>query len=137
MPLARHFMAVYAREQKKPVHDFSPEALDAFARYDWPGNVRELRNAVERAVIFADAGKPIRLAHLPLHLRQGAAKAAPANGRTLRTLRDVEAEYIREVIEACGGNRRKAAEILGLSVVTLWRKFKKEGEEEPESLIGQ
>ena len=137
VPLARHFMAVYAREQKKVVSDFSQEALDAFARYDWPGNVRELRNAVERAVIFAEAGKPIRLAHLPLHLREGAAKVTPASGRPLRTLREVEAEYIREVIEACGGNRRKAAEILGLSVVTLWRKFKKNGEEEPEGLIGQ
>jgi len=55
----------------------------------------------------------------------------------LRTLREVEANYIREVIEACAGNRRKAAEILGLSVVTLWRKFRKDDqEEEPEGLIG-
>ena len=137
VPLARHFMGVYAREQKKAISDFSPEVLDAFMRYDWPGNVRELRNAVERAVIFAEAGKPIRLAHLPLHLRQGAAKTTPASGTTWRTLREMEADYIREVLEACGGNRRKAAEILGLSVVTLWRKFKKEGEEEPEGLIGE
>ena len=88
-------------------------------------------------MIFAEAGKPIRLAHLPLHLRQGAARTAPASGRTLRPLKEVEADYIREVIEACGGNRRKAAEILGLSVVTLWRKFKKDGEEEPEGPIGE
>jgi two-component system, NtrC family, response regulator HydG len=137
VPLARHFMAVYAREQKKAIAEFSPEVLDAFARYDWPGNVRELRNAVERAVIFAEAGKPIRLGHLPLHLRQGTARTAPTSERTWRTLREVEADYIREVIEACGGNRRKAAEILGLSVVTLWRKSKKDGEEEPEGLIGE
>jgi DNA-binding NtrC family response regulator len=137
VPLAHHFMAVYAREQKKAIPDFSPEVLDAFARYEWPGNVRELRNAVERAVIFAEAGKPIRLAHLPLHLRQGSAKTAPATGATWRTLREMEAAYIREVVEACGGNRRKAAEILGLSVVTLWRKFKKDGEEAPEGLIGE
>ncbi len=137
VPLARHFMAVYAREQKKTISEFSQEVLEAFARYDWPGNVRELRNAVERAVIFAEAGKPIRLAHLPLHLRQGTARTALTGERTWRTLREVEADYIREVIEACGGNRRKAAEILGLSVVTLWRKSKKDGEEEPEGPIGE
>ena len=137
VPLAQHFLATYAREQKKPVRDFSAEALEAFARYDWPGNVRELRNAVERAVIFAEPGKPIRLAHLPPYLREAAPKPAPAAGKTLRTLREVEANYIREVIEACAGNRRKAAEILGLSVVTLWRKFRKDDqEEEPEGLIG-
>jgi DNA-binding NtrC family response regulator len=135
--LARHFMTVYAREQKKPIAEFSPEVLEAFARYDWPGNVRELRNAVERAVIFAEAGKPIRLAHLPLHLRQTSGKAAPVAERTWRPLREVEADYIREVVEACGGNRRKAAEILGLSVVTLWRKSKREDEKEAEGPIGQ
>jgi DNA-binding NtrC family response regulator len=135
--LARHFMTVYAREQKKPIAEFSPEVLEAFARYDWPGNVRELRNAVERAVIFAEAGKPIRLAHLPLHLRQTTGKAAPVAERTWRPLREVEADYIREVVEACGGNRRKAAEILGLSVVTLWRKSKREDEKEAEGPIGQ
>jgi DNA-binding NtrC family response regulator len=137
IPLARHFLAAYAKEQKKAVSDFSAEALDAVTRYDWPGNVRELRNAIERAVIFTEAGEPIRLSHLPLHVRQGLPKAAPGNGKTLRTLREVEANYIREVLEACGGNRKKAAEILGLSVVTLWRKFKKDDEEDPESLIGQ
>jgi two-component system NtrC family response regulator/two-component system response regulator AtoC len=137
LPLAAHFLATYAREQKKPVSDFSPEAIEAFTRYDWPGNVRELRNAVERAVIFAEPGRPIRLAHLPPYLREAAPKPAPLAGKTLRTLREVEADYIREVIEACAGNRRKAAEILGLSVVTLWRKSRKDDqEEEPEGLIG-
>jgi len=79
IPLARHFLSTYAREQKKPVRDFSPEALETFTHYDWPGNVRELRNAVERAVIFADPGKPIRLSHLPPHLRNG--RGPPPLGR--------------------------------------------------------
>jgi len=136
VPLGRHFLATYAREQKKPVFDFSPDVLDTFTRYDWPGNVRELRNAVERAVIFAEPGKPIRLAHLPAYLRQAAPKPLPAAANPLRTLREIEADYIREVLDACGGNRTKAADILGLSVVTLWRKLKKDGQGDDEALIG-
>ena len=137
VPLARHFLASYAREQKKPVPDFSPDALETFTHYDWPGNVRELRNAVERAVIFAEAGKPIRLSHLPPHVRQGAPRAAPPPpARTFKTLREVETDYIREVLEACGGSRTKTAEILGLSVVTLWRRLRKGGQEDEDGLIG-
>ena len=136
VPLARHFLASYAREQKKPVPDFSPDALETFTHYDWPGNVRELRNAVERAVIFADPGKPIRLSHLPPYLRQGPPRPAPPEAKTFRTLREVEADYIREVLEACGGSRAKTAEILGLSVVTLWRRLRKDGQEGEDGLIG-
>ncbi len=136
IPLARHFLTTYAREQKKPVRDFSPDVLETFAQYGWPGNVRELRNAVERAVIFAEAGKPIRLSHLPPHLRQGAPKPAPPPVQKYRTLREVEGDYIREVLEACGGSRTKAAEVLGLSVVTLWRRLKKGGQEDEDGLIG-
>jgi len=133
--LARHFLTTYAREQKKPVLDFSPEVLGVFTRYDWPGNVRELRNAVERAVIFAESAQPIRLSHLPAYLRQTAPEPATA-ARPLGTLREVEADHIRKVLEACEGNRKRAAEMLGLSVVTLWRKLKKEGPDEDEVLIG-
>jgi DNA-binding NtrC family response regulator len=136
VPLGRHFLAIYAREQKKPVLDFSPDVLETFTHYDWPGNVRELRNAVERAVIFAEPGKPIRLAHLPVYLRQAGPKPLPAAASPLRTLREIEADYIREVLDACGGNRTKAADILGLSVVTLWRKLRKDGPGDSEALIG-
>jgi DNA-binding NtrC family response regulator len=131
IPLARHFLALYAHELKKPPLDFSAEVLVALAGHDWPGNVRELRNVVERAVIFATPGEPIRPAHLPpsLHAEQPHRDAAPVN--PLRSLREMEAEHIRKVLDACGGNRTRAAEILGVSSVTLWRKLAKEnGEEE-------
>ena len=134
-PLARHFLAVYTREQKKAVLDFSPEVLEAFARYEWPGNVRELRNAVERAVIFAEPGEPVRVAHLPAYLRRTVPTPPPGNPRGFRTLRQVEADYIREVVEACGGNRTKAAEILGLSAVTLWRKLGRATQGDDESAV--
>ena len=130
IPLARHFLAFYAHELKKAPLDFSPEVLAALADHDWPGNVRELRNVVERAVIFATPGEPIRQAQLPpsLHAEQPHREPAPVN--PLRSLREMESEHIRKVLDACGGNRTRAAEILGVSSVTLWRKLSKENDEE-------
>jgi DNA-binding NtrC family response regulator len=126
VPLARHFLALYGQELKKSVPDFSGEALEALTRYDWPGNVRELRNAVERAIIFADAGKPIRLAHLPPQIHPEPSREGAPPSKLFRTLREMELQYIREVLEACGGNRTRAAEVLGVSPVTLWRKLGRE-----------
>jgi len=130
IPLARHFLSFYAHELKKAPLDFSPEVLAALADHDWPGNVRELRNVVERAVIFATPGEPIRQAQLPpsLHAEQPHPEPAPVN--PLRSLREMESEHIRKVLDACGGNRTRAAEILGVSSVTLWRKLAKENSEE-------
>jgi DNA-binding NtrC family response regulator len=129
LPLARHFLGFYSQETKKPLAGFSSDVRELFARYGWPGNVRELRNAVERAVIFAEPGGPVRVSDLPPHLRQAPSKSASTGSKTFRPLRDVEMEYIREVLDACGGNRTRAAEILGLSPVTLWRKLGKENGE--------
>jgi len=56
--------------------------------------------------------------------------------KPFRTLKELEAEYIKEVLGACGGNRTKAAEILGLSAVTLWRKLKRDDQGEDGELIG-
>jgi DNA-binding NtrC family response regulator len=130
IPLARHFLAFYAHELKKGPLDFSAEVLAALVGHDWPGNVRELRNVIERAVIFATPGEPIRQAQLPpsLHPEHPHSELAPEN--PLRSLRELEAEHIRKVLDACGGNRTRAAEILGVSSVTLWRKLGKENGEE-------
>jgi len=126
LALARHFLALFSHELKKPIPDFSADVADALLRYDWPGNVRELRNTVERAVIFAEPGKPVRLAHLPPQFRPGAPAEDGAGRSAFRSLRDLEADYIHEVVAACAGNRTRAAEILGISSVTLWRKLSKE-----------
>ncbi len=126
LALARHFLALFSHELKKPIPDFSGDVAEALLRYDWPGNVRELRNAVERAVIFAESGKPVRLAHLPPQLRPGAPSEGDGGRAGFRSLRDLEEDYIREVVAACAGNRSRAAEILGISSVTLWRKLGKQ-----------
>ena len=128
IPLARHFLAIHARELKKNVSGFSDEALAALTQHPWPGNVRELRNVVERAVIFAEPGEPLRLAHLPLNLRQLSQRETAVSAKSFRSLREMELEYMREVVEACGGNYARAVEILGVSRVTLWRKLGRGGE---------
>lgn len=124
--LARHFLKVFSTEMKKAVADFSGEALNFMADYDWPGNVRELKNAVERAVIFAGPGELIRASHFPPQMRAEVQRNRPSPSREFKDLRTVEMDYIKEVLDACGGNKAKAAEILGVSPSTLWRKFQEE-----------
>ncbi len=67
--LAHHFLSLYARENNRPVVDFTAEAMEAFQRYHWPGNVRELRNAVQRAVILS-TGAEIQRKDLPASIRE-------------------------------------------------------------------
>jgi len=131
--LARHFLAQYCKELKKGVGDFSEDALEFLSRYPWPGNIRELKNAIERAVIFAEPGELIRTKHLPQHMvseaRDPTRTSSGKDLSSLPSLREAEIKYIREVLELCNGNRTRAAEILGVSPVTLWRKLgKEEGE---------
>lgn len=121
--LARHFLKVFCTEMKKSLADFSEEALNLMMSYEWPGNVRELKNAVERAVIFANPGEMIRTGHFPPQLRAEMTQRALTPPRAFKTLEEVELDYIREVLMACEGNRVRAAEVLGISPTTIWRKL--------------
>jgi DNA-binding NtrC family response regulator len=125
LSLAQHFLDLFAQGSKAD-RRFSAEVTGILTDYSWPGNVRELRNALERAAIFAEPHKPIRVAHLPPSLRPDytVRETASTNG-TLRSLREVENDHIQLVLAACQGNRASAAEILGISPVTLWRKLNK------------
>ena len=120
---ARHFLKVFCSEMKKPATDFSDEALSLLESHDWPGNVRELRNTVERALIFAGPGDLIRTSHFPPGLRERADVSAQVPTQDFRSLRAVEMAHIRAILEACEGNKAKAAEILGISPSTIWRKL--------------
>ena len=123
---ARHFLKVFCSEMKKPATDFSDEALRLLESHDWPGNVRELRNTVERALIFAGPGDLIRTSHFPPGLRERADVSAQAPTQDFRSLRAVEMAHIRSVLEACEGNKVRAAEILGISPSTIWRKLQED-----------
>lgn len=121
--LARHFLKRFSMEMKKPLSDYSDAAIELLMRYEWPGNVRELRNAVERAVIFANAGEPVRTSYFPPQLLTGADQAHPSPLAEFKSLKAMELDYIREVLAACSGNKAKASEVLDISPSTIWRKL--------------
>jgi NtrC-family two-component system response regulator AlgB len=121
VPLARRFVAFFARQARRPVPQLSPEAERALVAHAWPGNVRELRNAVERAVILTPA-QVLGPEALPARV---AADAGPALGGDV-TLEEIEREHILRVL-ARAGSADEAARILGIDASTLWRKRKKYG----------
>src|SRR5687767_13687749 len=92
-------------------------------RYSWPGNVRELEHAIERAVILA-RGTSVTVRELPPELSESRSRAQL--GDTL-DLKELEQRFIVKALERYDGNRRKAAEALNISPVTLWRKMKEYG----------
>jgi DNA-binding NtrC family response regulator len=122
-PLVHHFLIRAAGRMKKDVTTVSAEAMSALMNYRWPGNVRELEHAVERAVILAN-GPSIRLRELPPELTQ---KSRTRAGDDTLDLQEQERRMIERALERFQGNRKKAAEALKISTVTLWRKMKQYG----------
>jgi two-component system response regulator AtoC len=125
--LVAHFLAKVARRESRAEASMSPEALDMLCRYSWPGNVRELENAVERAVAVAK-GNVILPSDLPVEVYGG---AAPAPGGIIDdrpTLAELERRYIALVLSECAGNKKKAAEKLGIDRRTLYRALERSGD---------
>ena len=118
--LAHHFVTKYAKEFGKPTLRFSDNALQVLKNYHWPGNVRELENVVQRLVVMADE-ELIEVSDLPSLMRFSGLREIGLN----RTLAEVEAEYIQNVLASVGGNITQAAEILGIDRKTLRAKLKK------------
>lgn len=100
----------------------SAEALETLSTYDFPGNVRELRNIIEHAVLTA-AGNVIEPAGLPEYLKSAA--RLMHSRRAKPSLAELEAVYIREVLEHTRGNKTRAAEILGISRKNLYEKMRR------------
>ncbi len=118
--LGDHFLRKYAEENKKSVSQISPEALDLLLTYGWPGNVRELENVIERAVTLSHHSV-ILPEDLPRRIR------AEKKGDITQTLpshlplAELEKLYIQKILEETGGNKKKAADILGIDRRTLYR----------------
>ena len=121
--LVHSFFVNAAARMKKDVTSVSPDAMTALMNYRWPGNVRELQHAIERAVIMAH-GPSIRVRELPPEVTQ---KARHRTGDDTLDLQEQERVMIERALEKFGGNRRRAAEALKISTVTLWRKMKQYG----------
>ncbi len=109
-------------------HTVGGETLRLLQSYPWPGNVRELRNALERAIALSPDSE-ISIGDLPPRIRDGARSAALVAGAVERhlSLRELEREYIMEVLRQAGGNKTRAADILGMDRKTLYRKLNEFG----------
>lgn len=119
--LAHHLLRKLAVRNGLTPPALSNEAMQALRRYSWPGNIRELSNVLERALIFADAGR-IDASQLPTDIRDG----TPAHGKSLQdAVEAFERNHIAMVLRECEGNRERAAKELGLSPATLYRRIEK------------
>ena len=123
--LAAHFLRDGDNLEKNGVTKrVSREAMEILAAYAWPGNVRELKNVMEHARIMSKGSRFIGVGHLPQRLVQKV-RTTRRTHKLFRSLTETEKVQIRQVLEAVGGNRTKAAEILGISRTTLISKIRK------------
>jgi len=140
VPLALELMQHFNRELRKKFTGFTLAAAELLQHYPWPGNIRELKNVIERTMILAPEGD-IDAAALPEEIRDhvrsirrddprdgdssGDLDVSPT-GRQLVTLRELEDDYIQEVLAATGNNKTQASRILGIHPTSLLRRLKKE-----------
>ncbi len=117
--LAAHFAKEFAEELGKTPPSLSDEVVHVLRSYHWPGNVRELQNLVQRLTVMSE-GDVIEVPDLPPMMRFSAARDAGLD----RTLAEVEAEHIRNVLASTNGNKVQAAKILGIDRKTLREKLK-------------
>lgn len=118
--LADHFSSKFAAEMGREPPQLNDRVKEAFLQYGWPGNVRELENLIHRLLVMNDSGS-IEVPDLPSHMRFSLSTSCDPN----RSLAEVEAEHIRNVLSSVDGNRTRAAEILGIDRKTLREKLKR------------
>ncbi len=130
--LAEAFLARIAQRDQRPSPVLSPEVSERLLTYDWPGNVRELYNLLERLMALG-SGPTARIQDLPERMRQPMLTVTPdaAEPSTFIPLAEVEKRYILRVMAALNGNKRQAAETLGLDRSTLYRKLQNYGTTTP------
>ena len=129
--LAYHFLDIYTKVTQKPLKGISKDAMNFLLEYHWPGNVRELENVIERAVIMADQ-EYLTPQDLPDYLREEFTNLIKRGVKARKSLEEIKEEYISQILQETGGNKRVAAEILRVNPRTLYR-FEKKGRSEPSS----
>jgi two-component system response regulator AtoC len=122
--LAYHFLGLYTKENQKQIKGISAEAMNLLLEYRWPGNVRELENAIERAVIMADRDY-LTPNDFPQNIREGFSDLIKRGAKDRKSLDEIKAEYIAEILKEASGNKKTAAEILKVNPRTLYRFEKK------------
>jgi DNA-binding NtrC family response regulator len=128
--LAQHFLEKFAQTTGRPARRLAPEALALLSAYHWPGNVRELEHVIERASALSSS-ETLLPDDFPAHLRQETERA-PRLPAADMTLDDVKRWYVSKVLEEAGGNKVRAAEVLGIDRRTLYRILDRQaGDDEP------
>ena len=127
-PLAEAFVREFGGANPPRLTEGAREALD---RYGWPGNVHELRAVLERAVLLA-GGRPIQAAELAL---EGSGEYPVIRMEELLTLEELERRHIGEVLEKVDWHQGRAADILGISPKTLYRKIREFGFQRPRGAL--
>ncbi len=120
LPLAEHFLRHFSRKYSRDVEGFTKRAQRELLEYPWPGNVRELKNVVERAVLFAE-GRLIDVGDISCLFSSGEER------KGFKTIKEIEREYIIEVLKTVNFNKKKASEILGIPLRTFYRKLEAYG----------
>jgi transcriptional regulator with PAS, ATPase and Fis domain len=124
LPIAKHFLKIYAEQAQKKIGSLSPQFEVYLTRYTFPGNVRELKNIIAAAVL-QEKGTMLSLSSLGQQL--SLLPDIPEIGEddeTMLSLAEMEKRHINRVLSAADGNRTQAAKILGLGLRTLQRKLK-------------
>jgi DNA-binding NtrC family response regulator len=124
--LVRTFIEEFNRQDNRQVRGLTGEAERELERYAWPGNVRELRNVVQRAVVLSGTGL-IDVEHLPENLLRAATPAAAPTTGSIVPIREMEREAILRALEETHQDKRRAAQLLGISLKTLYNKLAKYG----------
>jgi DNA-binding NtrC family response regulator len=128
-PLVSNFVKSFAEQLGKPEPAITPEAFQKLLEYGWPGNVRELQNAIEYAVVLARQDQ-ITVKELPAEVQlpvalQQTERAARQTTGPARTLNEMERNAILDALAQCHGNKKKAAELLGIQRPTLYNKMRR------------
>ncbi len=131
--LAEHFLEEFRGETRPGVTGFSDSAMNLLLAHRWPGNVRELRNAVQRAVIICEGGE-IQAEHFPSTVRTRPAVAVPTGRPSIAvpigaSIGEAEQALITETLRVYGGDKPKAASVLGISLKTLYTRLHAYGTE--------
>ncbi|MFM8734035.1 MAG: sigma 54-interacting transcriptional regulator [Pirellulales bacterium] len=128
-PIADHFLRRFAAETGRKIRGFTPEAMEAMRGYHWPGNIRELRNVIERAVVLSQQDwidvHDVSLSPLAAPGDTDKSGVAKPAAFVPTTIDEMERRHVLATLEAVGGNKTKAAAILGIERSTLDRKLAK------------
>jgi len=123
--LAENFLNQACHQIQRPLKKISSAVKTLFLDYPWSGNIRELKNIIESAVMVSD-GEYLTMGDLPMHLQQYAVSHREEFGaKAVRKIEETEGNLLEEALEETNGNKAKAAELLGISTRTFYRKLEK------------